>query len=102
MATGVPTIIVFAFYQTKAWRSGPIIKIAEPKGGQIFYSAPVVIKGSIENVSHLFLNGRKIFADKDGNFTEQILLQYGYNVITVEGQDRFGKKAEEKISVMFD
>jgi hypothetical protein len=40
----------------------------------------------------LILNGRAIFTDTGGNFSEDLLLAPGLNRIRLEAKDKFGKQ----------
>lgn len=61
----------------------------------------VEIKGSAKNAIYLSLNGREIFIDKDGSFTEPVALLPGLSVVTLDAQDKFGKTSEKKFEVMY-
>jgi len=56
----------------------------------------VTIKGIAKKATLLSLNGREIFIDKEGNFSEQVSPLPGYSVITLNAKDKFGKTAEKK------
>ena len=81
-------IILYAFWNGRNLILGPRITVTPP----LKDVNPIIIKGVAKNVSFLSLNGRQIFVDKDGNFLEDVLLLPGYNIITIEGGDRFGKE----------
>ena len=59
------------------------------------------VKGNAKNATYLSLNGREIFVDKEGNFSEQIALIPGLSVVTLEASDKFGKSAEKKFEVVY-
>lgn len=59
----------------------------------------VTIKGNAEKAVHLTINGREIFIDKEGNFTEVVSPLPGYSVITLFAKDKFGKTAEKKFEL---
>jgi hypothetical protein len=65
-------------------------------------SSPLVeIKGNAKNAVYLSLNGREIFIDKDGTFTEPVALLPGFGVVTLEAQDKFGKTQEKKFEIVY-
>lgn len=65
-------------------------------------TSPVVkITGNAKNAIYLSLNGREIFIDKDGSFTEPVALLPGLSVVTLDAQDKFGKTASKKFEVMY-
>ncbi len=59
----------------------------------------VTVKGNAEKAVHLTINGREIFIDKKGNFTEAVSPLPGYSVITIFAKDKFGKTAEKKFEL---
>jgi hypothetical protein len=61
----------------------------------------VKVLGKAKNATYISLNGREIFIDKDGNFTENIALLPGLSVITLSAEDKFGHVDEKKLEVMY-
>lgn len=62
-------------------------------------SEVITVKGNAEKAILLTLNGREIFIDQDGNFTEVVSPLPGYSVITLFAKDKFGKTAEKKFEL---
>jgi hypothetical protein len=66
------------------------------------YASPIVeVKGNAKNAVYLSLNGREIFIDKDGSFTEPVALLPGLSVVTLNAEDKFGKTSEKKFEVIY-
>ena len=59
------------------------------------------IKGKAKNATYITINGREIFIDKDGSFSEPIALIPGFSVITIDTQDKFGKSKEKKFELVY-
>lgn len=59
-----------------------------------------LIKGTATKAIHLTLNGREIFIDKDGNFSEYISILPGFSVIALKAEDKFGNIAEKKFEIV--
>ena len=91
----------YSLYRAQAIASGPDIAVSFPANGALLGESLVEIKGTAKNISFLNLNGAKIFTDEAGAFSEKILLSYGYNVITLEAEDRFGRTTEETLQVIY-
>jgi len=70
---------------------GPKIAINFPKDGQVFTSPDIEISGQASNISLLYLNGRQIFTDKDGNFKKTINVFPGKTKITIKSVNSFNK-----------
>lgn len=58
------------------------------------------VSGTASKASFISLNGREIFIDKDGNFSEKISMLPGFSVITLDAKDKFGKTAEKQFEVV--
>jgi hypothetical protein len=64
-------------------------------------SSLIQIKGNAKNAVYLSLNGREIFIDENGMFTEPVVLLPGLGVVTLEAQDKFGKSSEKKFEIVY-
>jgi magnesium-transporting ATPase (P-type) len=60
-----------------------------------------VISGTAKNATYLSLNGREIFINKDGSFSESIALIPGLSVVTITAQDKFGMNKEKKFNLVY-
>jgi len=63
-------------------------------------SSLVEVSGNAKNSIYLSLNGREIFIDKDGNFSEKVGLLPGYSIISLKAKDKFGKSAEKNFEII--
>ncbi|MCX6753812.1 MAG: hypothetical protein NTV03_02020 [Candidatus Nomurabacteria bacterium] len=60
-----------------------------------------VISGKAQNATYISLNGREIYIDKDGSFSEKIALIPGFSVITIDAMDKFGKSKEKTFQLVY-
>ena len=60
----------------------------------------IKVTGTANKASYISLNGREIFIDKEGNFSESIAVLPGFSVITLNAKDKFGKTAEKKFEIV--
>ncbi len=81
-------IIAYAVWNGRNLLLGPRIKVLSTN----FPENPITVRGLAKNVSFISLNDRQIYADKEGNFSEEVLLLPGYNIINISGRDRFGQE----------
>src|SRR3989344_9479761 len=93
-------LLGYTTYETQRIAFGPRINMTSPVNGSLVSDPLVNISGIAKNINDISLNGRKIFLDEKGNFSENMLLSYGYNVITLEASDKFGKKTKKIIEVI--
>jgi hypothetical protein len=89
-------ILGYTIFQSQKIISGPVINILSPQNGSTLNEELILIEGMTKNISHINLNDRQIFTDKNGYFAEKFLLSPGYNVIKIDAEDKFNKK-EQKI-----
>lgn len=54
----------------------------------------VTLTGQARNITRITLNGKQIFTNQDGYFSEAMMLENGYTIATVAATDRFGRTAE--------
>jgi hypothetical protein len=94
-------LIVYAGFRAKNWFLGPQLTITSPADGQVVEQSLVEITGTAKNISFLKLNDGKIFTDENGVFKEKLLLSYGYNIISVEVEDRFGRVVKKNIRLIY-
>ena len=92
---------IYAYRQSIEYIRGPQILINEPKDGSAFIHAPILISGNAQNTSQITLNDSPISIDSRGNFNQKILLMPGYNIITIRAQDRFGKKVQKTLELVY-
>ena len=59
------------------------------------------VKGNAKNAIHVILNGREISIDEQGNFRETIALLAGYNIITIQAEDKFGSHDEKNYTLIY-
>lgn len=95
------TILGYTYYRTKNFIRGPQIVLTYPRDGDILDDSLVTIAGTARDVDIITLNGRNIFIDESGALEEQLLLSYGYNIITVTGRDRFGRETIEVLELLY-
>ena len=95
-------IILFGYGIFEVWNyaTGPKIFVTSPPNGSVVSESLITIIGQGKNTKQITLNDRPIVTDETGRFSENILLSYGYNVLELKAEDRFGKKTEERLSLI--
>ncbi len=91
----------YGYFQSREYLRGPIVTITEPVDGSASTTSLIAIIGVAKNVSFLTLNGRLIFTDERGVFKESLLLSDGYNILTLEGKDRFGHTETKRLELVY-
>lgn len=92
----------YAFYQSRSIVTGPIVTINEPQNGTTTNQQLIKISGVAKNAKKITLNDRIIEIDEAGAFSERLLLSEGYNILKISGWDKFDKKTEKIIEVVYE
>ncbi len=83
------------------YATGPKITVTSPPNGAAVSESLISIDGQAKNTKIITLNDRPIVVDEKGNFSEKILLSYGYNVLELKAEDKFGKKTEQELQIVY-
>jgi len=96
-------LCVFGYtaYEIQKIVFGPKIEVISPINGSLISNPLTEVSGIAKNIKDISLNDKKIFIDEEGNFTEKILLSYGYNSITIKAGDKFGRNTEKIVEVIY-
>ena len=81
---------VYISYQARFLITGPQITLAA-EIPMLQNTRQITLTGSASNISRLWLNGRPIFTDPQGNFAAAVILENGYTVTTLTAEDRYGR-----------
>ncbi len=100
-ALGALLIGLYAYEQSREYLKGPQIVILEPKNGVTVTESLIVVSGNAQNVAYITLNGDSIFVDSKGNFRQKLLLLSGYNILTINAKDKFGRKVEKTLELVY-
>jgi hypothetical protein len=92
----------YFLYQARGYLLGPRITIESPQPAEAIHESYFEVKGRALNISSLSLNGRQIFTDERGFFSEGLLLAKGYNIIELTATDKFGRIQKEKREVILE
>ncbi len=96
-------LVLFGYGLFEIWNyaTGPQLAIVSPINGAAVAESLVTIEGQGKNTKEITLNDRAIVTDETGHFSEKVLLSYGYNVLKLKAQDRFGKTTEQELQIVY-
>lgn len=86
-------IILYIVFQARFLLIGPQLVLLEELPA-VTNERFVTIVGQATNITSITLNGRPIFTDEDGYFSEEMMLENGYTIATVAATDRFGRTTD--------
>lgn len=92
-------LLAYALYEARAVILGPRISISNPVDGETLEDPVITMEGKAQNVAWLSLNGRQIFTDEEGHWSEKLILSPGLSIMTVSGRDRFGRERQKSVRI---
>lgn len=94
-------LIIFIYFIFKIFNFiyGPIITIYSPKPGEIVKSDTFNVVGNVKNARNIYLNGKEITIDENGDFKEEIISKYPYTLIVINATDKYEKTREKTFDV---
>jgi len=98
----VGIVLFYAYLQSRAIIAGPQIVLESPQNGITATTSLLAIRGTITNAKETTLNGRTLFIDLKGNFSEQLLLAPGYNIIELTAKDTKGREVKRVLEIVYD
>ena len=77
------------------------LALTSPSDKSTVTVASVVVKGHTVPAADIFVNDTEVTADAGGNFTAQVSLDEGDNIVTVTANDSNGSYAEKDFTVTY-
>ncbi len=91
-------IVGYAYYRSKDAIFGITITTSI-EDGTALDSKLLTLTGNAPHTAKFTIDGREILLDKNGDFTDTLLLQEGYTILDLEASDRFGRTKSKTIRV---
>lgn len=100
----VVAVLIFGYlgWQIKAIVGPPEIILFSPVDSSVTSEAKVVVEGYVDNEATIYVNGTQVVVDEQNVFRSLIDLDKGLNVIRVEAERRYSKKALIERRIVFD
>jgi hypothetical protein len=95
-------LIAYSLFQARFVILGPQISIDTPKDNSVLDASLVNVSGHADNVAYLSLDGRQIYTDKSGYWSEKLIAPEGVSIIELSARDRFGREANKTIRVVLN
>lgn len=98
----VGAVGLYISYQSRALAAGPNISFTSPENGATVHDSLALIKGSAERIAFIELNGKRIYIDEFGEFSEKLPLLEGHNIIELQAKDRFGRTTTKNLYLLYE
>lgn len=92
--------VLYVAFQARYLLAGPAIELTAPLS-VVQTERRVEIVGQATNIVNLTLNGRQIYTDGEGYFSEVLVLENGFTGVTVAAQDRFGRQTADNLTLVY-
>jgi hypothetical protein len=93
-------IVAYAIWRSLNYARGPVINIYQPLNGSAISTSTVNIIGQALRVNSLSLNGKTVFIDEAGNFSETLIVFTGTNILTFDAHDQFGRETKKELELV--
>jgi hypothetical protein len=94
-------LAIYALFQARFLILGPLVYIDHPLDGELVRENVIIVEGRAQNIAYISMNGRPIFIESNGKWGEKYVVSNGLNVITIEAKDRFGRRTEKEVRVVY-
>jgi len=101
IAVVVAISFVYLAFAAKTIISPPFLSVESPRENLATAAKTIKVAGKAEAESQVTINGRRALLDAEGNFSENVNLKNGINIISVRAKKRYGREAvvERKVLV---
>lgn len=101
VAVAVAVIVLgYSYFAINGYVRGPKIEIYSPVSGYSTTTPFIVVRGKATHSNNVSVNGAQTAVDLDGNFSRQLILAPGYNIIKVTAKDNYERTVEEVIETI--
>lgn len=80
--------------QIRSVLAPPFLALNEPNSDQTVEGNSIVVSGKAEVGAEVFINNQPVLTDSSGQFTENLLLSPGLNVVEVTEKNKFNKQSK--------
>lgn len=92
---------VYGMFEFREYFGGPRVTLSFPEDGAAITESAVDVAGTARNIARITLNGRPIFIDEEGRFSERVVFLPGYNKMTLTASDRFENETTLTREIVF-
>ncbi len=97
----ISIVVGYSYSRSKNFITGPTITMISPQTGIGVSKSLLEIQGIASSISYISINDRQIFTNEDGEFKEKLLLFPGYNIISIKASDKFDRKIEKTLEIIY-
>lgn len=92
-------VLAYAYFEARGILYGPRITVTSEI--QEVREPFVVVTGHADRIAELKMNGEVVTVTEDGQFEEPYVLSPGLNRIILDASDKYGRKRQEVIQIVY-
>lgn len=101
LAIVVISVFGYIIYQILGFTSSPYLLIKSPVSESIVEENPITVSGQTQKGARLYINGAMVGIDTEGNFSQEVYLKEGSNIINITALNKTGKKTEKNLIILY-
>lgn len=82
--------VLYVLFQARFIIAGPTV-VFNPSATNPQTERVIELSGTARNIVRMTLNGNPIYTDATGYFNEDVILENGYTIVTLQAEDRYGR-----------
>lgn len=101
---GIGLFVVIGIYTAMKMKDviwGVDVTVSGVTDGETVTTPKITLEGNARNIKILTINDRVVGVGEDGGFRDSLLLSPGYNIVSIKGDDKFGKKIHHEYRVVY-
>jgi bacillopeptidase F len=102
LALGILITVLFVIYgmfKAFPYVKGPEVIITSPRDGDHVGTSTFKLTGKAIRARELYLSGKSVTVDLEGNFSETFVSYAPYTILTIEAVDRHNKRSLQTLTV---
>lgn len=89
----------YLYQEFKSFAAEPQLIVLEPQNGAVVEGQEITVRGKTDTGAEVTLNDQSVFVDREGVFSDTLVLRSGINTIVVRTLNRFEKEKSVVLSV---
>lgn len=98
----ITAVFGFLFLQLRGYLFAPILQLDKPREMEVVSDFQTQVSGKTNSDASLYINNELVSVDFDGNFSQNLKLLPGENIVKVKAVSRTGKESEIIRKVLVD
>jgi cytoskeletal protein RodZ len=95
-------LVIYFGFQFHAITAPPELIIVSPVQSQLSVEASVTVEGVVDGEATVYVNGEQVIVHEDQSFTVVLALERGMNIILIEAERRYSRRASIERRIVFE